>query len=504
MELPTEGLERSGVLEQEEAGSGGARLYAAFREKYEAVSAALEMYIPALTVLFFIMGVFGAKLYPAFGAWITRLVSAFIDGYGYVAPLAIFLIFTPSLAKLLRFRAAGRFGAFAIGWLGTRRLLACVWGAIFTALIFRYPLFPSHHTNCLVSMEASLKSFLWMVTHSTYFYALYLGVAVGYLSVKRDKLYNFLDNTLNTIENIGEYFELTIPLFMMAVGAFVYTLPSTINSQINMNDLGLAAGRVNLIGFHIDPHTPGDFILIYVLGALLVGAACFMWHSLLLGLVRYKVKDFSIRKYFLKYWIRVYPLLWATSSEALATPLNLYLTKTHYPQIKDEVRRLAVGMGSYLNINGTLICVFVLLGVVANTLGFKLSLLELLFCVPIVFLIGYGVPGIPGELILFAGPIATLLNLPADVAPAFLALYCGLQLGLPDSFRSGNNSTDNLLCALLLNDIYEKKFLCEKGESNELENGTMAGIPGRAHKQGDEGLGAPAGKQRLRLPAGVP
>ena len=88
---------------------------------------------------------------------------------------------------------------------------------------------------------------------------------------------------------------------------------------------------------------------------------------------------------------------------------------------------------------------------------------------PIVFLIGYGVPGLPGELVLFAGPIAILLNLPQAIMPAYLALYCGLQLGLPDSFRSGNNSTDSVLCALLLNDIYEKRFLKER-DKNGLEN----------------------------------
>jgi len=75
-----------------------------------------------------------------------------------------------------------------------------------------------------------------------------------------------------------------------------------------------------------------------------------------------------------------------------------------------------------------------------------------------VFLIAYGVPGLPGELILFAGPIAVLINIPETVLPIFLVLYSGLQLGLPDSFRTGNNSTDDCIFSILLDDIYKKKF----------------------------------------------
>jgi len=175
-----------------------------------------------------------------------------------------------------------------------------------------------------------------------------------------------------------------------------------------------------------------------------------------------QVKEFSIKKYFKKYWIRVYPLLWATSSEAIATPLNLYLVKKYFPHIKDEVRRFVIGIGSYVSINGTMICVLVLAGAVASLLGVQLSLLQLLLCVPIVFLIGFGVPGIPGELLLFAGPVVMMLEVPEAILPAFMALYLGLQLGLPDSFRTGSNSSDDSVNANFLNEIYIKKYTGEK------------------------------------------
>ena len=400
-----------------------------------------------------------AKYAPGFAAAVNSGVSAFIGGYGVIAPVAIFFILSPCLAKLLGIGRTGRFGLYALGWFATRRLLACLWGVMFTALLFQFPLFPTQHGNLASALGKALTSFLWMATHNTYFFAMYLGIAVSFLSLRVAWVRKILTNALALIEDGGQYLQLLMPVFMLAVGAYIYGLPQNLEAPMRLAQEGLQAGRVTFIGVKINPHTPRDFILVYLIGSLLVGLGCFLWHSILVGVTKWKVRSFSIRAYFLKYWVKVYPLLWATSSESLATPLNLHLTKVHFPQIKDEVRSFAVGMGSYLNINGTLICVFVLLGVVANLMGFRLSVLELLSCIPLVFLIGYGVPGIPGELILFAGPITVLLNLPASIIPTFLALYSGLQLGLPDSFRTGNNSTDNVLCAVLLNDVYEKKFL---------------------------------------------
>ncbi|MDM8568074.1 hypothetical protein QUF50_00885, partial [Thiotrichales bacterium HSG1] len=67
---------------------------------------------------------------------------------------------------------------------------------------------------------------------------------------------------------------------------------------------------------------------------------------------------------------------------------------------------------------------------------------------------GYGVPGIPGELVLFGGPMAICMGVSPELMPIFLGLYIGLQIGLPDSFRTASNSTDECLCAIILN----KKF----------------------------------------------
>ena len=54
--------------------------------------------------------------------------------------------------------------------------------------------------------------------------------------------------------------------------------------------------------------------------------------------------------------------------------------------------------------------------------------------------------------------MATMLNIPEAMIPVFLAVYLGIQLGLPDSFRTGNNSTDAYIQAILVNAVYEKRY----------------------------------------------
>lgn len=87
--------------------------------------------------------------------------------------------------------------------------------------------------------------------------------------------------------------------------------------------------------------------------------------------------------------------------------------------------------------------------VLAKVVGVEISYMQLVVSLPVIFILGYAVPGIPGELIIFAGSMANLLGIPPDVLPLFLALYLTLQIGLPDSFRTGCNSTDSALVAIL-------------------------------------------------------
>lgn len=418
----------------------------------------VEKFIPLIVVGAFILGIFIASISAGFANIIYYAITGFIDLYAIFAPIAIFAIVAPALGRVLHMRRGGEFGAYVVGWLITRKAMACIFAVVFTAIIFGFPILPEGSTNFSGALIESGGTVLHTALTSPYFYALYAAIIAAFLSTRYDRLYRGLEKTIVGVEIAGKYFEPIVPLFMLSVGAYLYALPSHIGSVVNSTDVSAHLGNADILGLSVLTNTPTGMIMTYVLGSLIVALACFIWLFAWSGWVKKKTKDFSIKSYFQNYWIRVYPLLWATSSEALSTPLNLYLVKKHLPNIRDEVRRFVVGVGSYLSIAGTVICIFVLAGLIATVLHTPLSLLGLLMAVPVVFLLSFGVPGIPGELVIFAGPMAAVVGLPESAIPAFIALYLGLQLGLPDSFRTGLNSTDDTLFACLINEEYSKKF----------------------------------------------
>ena len=382
-----------------------------------------------------------------------------MDLYDLVAPIAIFLILTPSLARVFSTRTMGRFGLFVIKWYAVRKVLACLWAIIFILVVFRIPILPQGSLSLGDGIVQTMKSLGVMATTSTYFWAMYAAIAIALISTRVQILTRALENVMNVVEVAGSYLMPVMPVFMFGIGAYIYGLPDHVQEQLG---IGVEARSVlldlDIWGWATSPRTPTGMITIYVMGALLTAIACLMWQFVFLVVARSQEPRFSIFGYFRNYWVKVYPLLWATSSEALATPLNLYLTKKPAPWIRNEIRRFIIGVGSYMNISGTIINVFILGAIVLLILGLNVSVVELLFIVPVVFLISYGVPGIPGELVLFAGPMATMLNIPEAMLPVFLAVYLGIELGLPDSFRTGNNSTDDYIGAILMNAVFEKRY----------------------------------------------
>ena len=263
------------------------------------------------------------------------------------------------------------------------------------------------------------------------------------------------------VEKLGEVCTFVVPVFTFLVGIYVVTLPQVLEAHF-AEYTTQAFGEVRLFGIQFDTTTAGGILRVYIILALLTGLICSIWHAALLFYACYKVPGISLRAYFTRYFLRIYPLLWSTSSEALSTPLNMYLLRELYPDIDPSVRRFSVGVGSIININGTLICCFVMIPAVCMMLGLPISVFSLLVCFPIIYILGFGVPGIPGELVLFAGPVMVVLLVPEPLQAAFLLTFLGLQIGLPDSFRTGSNSTDEGPASLLLNEVYERRFQAAK------------------------------------------
>ncbi len=414
----------------------------------------LEHHLSWISLVCLVIGIFSANQSVSFAHFISGLMEGFIDGYSYIAPIVIYLILTPTLIKLVTSATHGkRFAAYTIYWFAKVRLLACIYAVIVTTLVFDLPLY-SEADGFSAAVEKSIHSLGWMLANSVYFYAVYASLVTVLVVTRMPRTAAVLSKGVDLVEYLGRAIVPFIPFLMVAVGAYVTILPSILKEELAGTVEYADIGTVVMLGVPIDVSDSVGMILLYVLGALLTGVVCLIWHSGLLIMAKRKMPSFSLRSYFSEYWIKVYPLLWATCSESLSMPWNLHVVKKFCPNLRPEVRQFVVGTGSFLNINGTLINVFLMTGLVAAILGIQVSMLQLLLLIPIVFLIAYGIPGIPGELVIFAGPITLTLGLAPEATPVFLALYIGLQIGLPDSFRSAANSTDECLSAIILNDKY--------------------------------------------------
>ncbi len=423
-------------------------------------------FFPVIFLVTFAAGILSGAVSDRLSNAVNRTADAFIDGYGYVAPLLIFLVLAPVLSRILSTKRRGSFGLYVIAWLGATKIFALLFAVLFTVVVFGLPLMPENSVSISSALVQTSKSLLTTLTVSQFFWAIYAAIAIGIIAVRVNRLAQVLEKGVTFIESAGQYIQPIIPMFMFAVGVYVQSIPD----QLGHLDTGGAATSletIKVLGFSIDTATTGGMVTAYIVGSLLVAVACFAWHFAILALAKWKSEQFSVRDYFRTYWIKAYPLLWSTSSESLATPLNLYILSRHAPWVRPTVRRIVIGAGSVLCTNGTLICAIILLGLVGNILGFQFSLMELLLAIPVAFLISFGIPGIPGELLLFAGPFAMVLGIPPEAIPPFLTLYLGLQIGLPDSFRTGGNTTNNYVYCILLNEVYEKRFLQEEPEYSE-------------------------------------
>ncbi|MBI4534264.1 MAG: cation:dicarboxylase symporter family transporter [Candidatus Melainabacteria bacterium] len=409
-----------------------------------------DITLSILTVVGFVAGVAACCRWPIIGSYADQVMNGVVSTYSYLAPAVIFCILAPSLHQVLSLTEHKHLIVNSFFWLARKRLLSCLFGVVFTTFIFGLQLLPNHSVNCLDTLFKTLENLGYLATHSPYFIALYISIASAFVALRIEWLKNIFERLVNGIETLGTFFSYAVPVLMFCMGAYVYQLPEHLKASLPSQAVSQGTLALSWLGGSTQLGTPSGAVKVYFLIGALVGLACLLFHFATVVVARFSISGFSIRGYFMRYWFKVYPLLWATSSESLSTPLNLSLVRNIYPQVSPLLRRFVVGMGSWLNINGTLICVFIMAGAIAKMLGQNVSLLELVLAIPAVFLIGYGVPGMPGELILFAAPMAKLIGISPELTPLFIALYIGFNFGLADAFRSGHNSTDNCLSALML------------------------------------------------------
>ncbi|MCK4401471.1 cation:dicarboxylase symporter family transporter [bacterium] len=431
-------------------------------------------YIAVAVVVALILGVFLAKYIPQVLEAANFLVSKLIDGIVFLAPFAIFVILAPSVARMMKARKESSFAGFIIVWFGLTRIFAGIWAALFTVLILKLPFLPTQEAGSIsmaVMFQENLVILKDLLLKSVFFRAIWISIIVGIIAYYKKKLYDNLQKAANSIETLGDYIEPVIPVLMLLLGAYIYSLPQELAKSVDAQTMSSIAqanvGKLNLFGWVININTEFGLIWVYIIGSVLIGIGCFMWQGMQLVILKKYLGKFSVKEFFSNYWTKIYPLAWSTSSEVISMPLNMSLIKKQYSHIERIVRRLVIGLGAYMNINGTTMHVILLAGIVAVLVGYRPSFLQLCLGVPIIALVGYGVPGIPGELVLFAVPMVKILNLPEPIIPMFMALYLALQVGLPDSFRTGANVTDNGIYALGLNKLYKNRFLSKKEGEEE-------------------------------------
>lgn len=414
-------------------------------------------------------GVLFGSLIPLASA-LSGLVGRIIQLYDLAAPFVLYAVLAPSLLRIMQQHGSGgaRFSLYTTLWFIGVRVAACLFAIVAVSAIYRLPL-----TGPLTgpvaggglagmqtaSFAGALPLFGRLLLDSPYFHAIYASVATAILLRHRHgRLTRLFVALPDAIEGIGLWLTHIVPLFAFLVGVYLITMPDVLD--LAFRDHGIERfGLVSMLGIvEMRPTTPHGIFLVYLAVALLTGLLCSIWHAALLYRVKRRIAGFSVKDYFNNYFVKVYPLLWATGSEAVAMPANLHLIARHYPDVQESIRNFTIGAGSVLNMNGSLICCFVLIPAVCMTIGVPVSVLSLLICLPVIYVLGFGVPGIPGELVLFAGPVMAALAVPPELEPAFLLIFLSWQIGLPDSFRSGANSTDNCPAALLLNDVYQRRF----------------------------------------------
>ena len=113
---------------------------------------------------------------------VASVIDLFMGLYDFVAPIAIFLILTPSLARLFSNRNMGRSGIFVIKWYAVRKFLACLWAIIFILIVFRIPFLPQGSLSLVDGITQTMKTLGVMAATSSYFWAMYLAIAISVTS----------------------------------------------------------------------------------------------------------------------------------------------------------------------------------------------------------------------------------------------------------------------------------------------------------------------------------
>ncbi len=365
--------------------------------------------------------------------------------YETAAPVLIFAILAPSMLSLLRNGDGNprHFTLYAVAWFSALRLAVLCAAAAAVIAVYRLPLEGP-------PVAAWHSQSIGTLAENRYLLAMLAAALIAWLLRHRDG--RGIDAFLaipDRIEAAGNLLTRFTPLFGFLMGVYIVSIPGILTAAG-----GAALQAVSFRWFEIGPNRP---MAIYLTATGLTALLCLTLHAALVIAIRLTLPGFSVKTYLSAYLLRVYPLIWSTGAESLAIPANLATLRRYGGAVPDVLRDLTVGLAATLNLNGSLICAMVLIPAVCMAIGHPLSIPALLACLPLVFILGYAIPGIPGELVVFADPIAHALGVTGTQRDLFLLLFLSWQIGLTDSFRSAGSATDAVPATLLLTHAYKKR-----------------------------------------------
>ncbi len=389
---------------------------------------------------------------PQLGQAVADGVGWFVNVYSYFVPFLLYFLLTSALVKMIDLveDRGNRWVLPVMVQFVVARMLAILFAITALALMFQIP-FSLEVASSPLSLLKKVGSLLVdALVGSTFLYGVYAALLTVPLAARIKRLKALFMAFGDWIETAGQMLVLATPVLMLTCGAFFMHLPEYAASSLSSQGLDAGANIIQMLHITRPEWIPDDFSFIWMYFVLSGSTAvlCILWHALYIFFTWTVEPRFSVKRYLSQYWIKVYPLLWASSSEALGVPLSLAQMKSAFPEVPASLRQFVIAGGSYLGINGTLICVYVMGVMLAKFVGAEICVIQLLVSLPVIFLLGYAVPGIPGELVIFADTMVLVLGIPPALTPLFLALYLTMQVGLPDSFRTGCNSTDSALLAI--------------------------------------------------------
>jgi len=218
---------------------------------------------PVIAVVALAAGILLGTASSQLSNMVTSAASAFIDIYGYGAPLLIFVVLAPALSRIFSTRKEGAFGIYVVSWLAVSKVLAMLWAVAFTALIFGIPLMPDHAVSAGDALSQTFRSLLSTLVGSQFFWAIYVAVATGIVAIRVKPIATLLEKSVSAVEHAGQYLQPMIPAFMFAVGVYVQALPNQLNDQIGLDATTTSFQTVQILGLSMDANTTAGMVMIY-------------------------------------------------------------------------------------------------------------------------------------------------------------------------------------------------------------------------------------------------